>query len=169
MSMPGYGGYGLSDVLDNTPWWLEDSRKGSGHLGRCDPFGHESGDVRVLGGMSDPNRELHTWMCQNNADARYRMTCANGHTGQILRLCYAHAYQITRRMGGLCPRCAWPPRAKELDETMTWIMRQLRTERNAEERRRLLRRLEDGRAEMGDLMARGVISTGAPLRLEEIS
>ncbi len=160
---------GLGYVLDNTPYWLQDTRRSSGNgLGRCDPFGYESGDVRVMGGLRDVRHEQHLWHCENQADARYRMTCTNGHSGTVV-LCYAHVYQITRRMSQACPRCISPPRARELEETMNRIMADLVRERDPGRRRGMLQRIEDGRREMTELFERGIIRTGAPLRLEEIS
>jgi hypothetical protein len=160
--------YGLPFVLDNTPWWLEDSRRGTGNgLGRCNPFGYEDSTMGVFGGTADPAHEQHAWQCQNWADGRYRMSCQNGHAGQI-RLCYAHVYQIRRRMSGVCPACAKPPRARELEDSMNAVMGQFRT-RPRREWSQLAGHLEDLQREMNELIERGVIRTGAPLQLTEVS
>jgi len=163
--------YGLgTGVLDNTPWWVEDNRRGTERsLGFCNPFGYEDGDVRVMGGTRDPNLEPYHWQCRNYADARYNMTCANGHRGRVT-LCYAHVWMIQKRMGGVCPRCVWPPRARELDERCTYLMRQISDPRTwPDERQRMAAALEDARREMDELRERGTITSGAPLRLEEVS
>lgn len=163
--------FGLGrEVLDNTPWWLHDNRRGTERsLGFCNPYGFEDDSVTVLGGTRDPNREAYLWQCRNYAEARYWMTCSNGHRGRMT-LCYAHAWQIGRRQAGLCPRCAWPPRARELDETMTRAMRDLASPRLwPDERARLALRLRDCQAEMTELRERGTITSGAPLILTEVS
>ena len=120
---------------------------------------------------SPHQREAYAWQCRNYAQGRYRMTCANGHSG-YMRLCYGHVWMIqhhhSRAKNGLCPRCVWPPRARELDEMANRIMRDLHTAW-PDERARLASRLEDVRREMDELRQRGVITSGAPLRLEEIS
>lgn len=168
--------FGLGrQVLDDTPWWHgpgADNRRGTERsLGFCNPYGYEDDNVRVMGGLSDPNREAYLWQCRNYAQGRYRMTCTNGHTGRVT-LCYAHVWRIqhhhSRQQNGLCPRCAWPPRARELDEKATRIMREWHTAW-PDERRRLALALEDVRAEMDELRARGIITSGAPLRLVEVS
>lgn len=158
------------ETLDNTPWWIHDNRRGTERsLGFCNPYGYEDSKVVVVGGTRNPNAEAYLWQCRNYAEARYRMTCANGHEGRMT-LCYAHAWQIGRRQAGLCPRCAWPDRARSLDETITRIMREMANPRLwPDERERLAQRLRDCSAEMDELRARGAISNGAPLRLTEVS
>lgn len=160
--------YGLPFVLDNTPWWLQDSRTGTGQgLGRCNPYGYETGDMIVLGGTADPAREKHAWRCENWADGKYRMTCTAGHYG-VMVLCYAHVYTIRKRMSGLCPRCAWPDEARQLQADIDGLMSAFQSEprsRWAE----ITGRLEDRQRQMNELVARGIISSGAPLRLEEVS
>ena len=154
---------GLTE-LDNTPQRYRNTRSAGGR--HCNPFGFET-EERVLGGMQDAKYEAYHWYCTNWVDARYRVTCTAGHTG-YMDLCYGHAAQFRHRMAGICPRCAWPPRAKELKEVMDRLMGEIPyafgSERVAKHRR-----LEDARAEMNELTARGVIRTGAPLRLQEIS
>jgi hypothetical protein len=160
--------YGLPFALDNTPWWLEDSRRGTGQgLGRCNPFGYEDSRMVVFGGTADPAREQHAWMCQNWADGKYRMSCRNGHAGQMV-LCYAHVYMIRRRMNGVCPACVKPPRAREIEDTMNHVMG-LFAARPRHEWRQLQGRLEDLQREMNELIERGIITTGAPLQLTEVS
>ena len=172
--------YGLGlDLLDSTPWYLGngqfDNRRGTERsLGFCDPYGEESGDVRVMGGMSSPDREPYRWQCRNYAQGRYLMSCANGHSGIRMRLCYGHVYEITqhhsRQKNGLCPRCVWPPRARELNERADSLMKQMWLPTTwPDERQRMASHLEDVRAEMDEMRRRGVITSGAPLTLTEIS
>ena len=169
--------FGLDrDVLDDTPWWIPgaDNRRGTERsLGFCNPYGYEDGDVRVLGGTRDPGREAYQWQCRNYAQGRYRMICANGHAGTV-RLCYGHVWMIqhhhSRAKNGACPRCIWPPRARELDDKATWLMTQIQNPRTwPDDRRRMARDLEDCRAELTEMVQRGLITNGAPLRLEEVS
>lgn len=156
------------DVLDNTPWWVSDNRRGTERsLGFCNPFGYEDSDVKVLGGTRDPNLEAYQWQCRNYAQARYWMVCANGHRGRVT-LCYAHVWMISRRMAGLCPRCALPPRARDLEERCNRLQRDWYTA-YPDERPRMAQAMEDCRAELDEMRARGLITTGAPLRLEEVS
>jgi hypothetical protein len=91
-----------------------------------------------------------------------------------MRLCYGHVWMMqhhhSRSKNGMCPRCAWPPRAKELDEKMNHLMREIQDPRTWPDRRhQLAGALEDARREMDELRQRGTITTGAPLRLEEVS
>lgn len=169
--------FGLGrQVLDDTPWYIPgaDNRRGTERsLGFCNPFGYEDSDVQVMGGINDPNAESYHWQCRNFAQGRYRMVCANGHAGYV-RLCYGHVWMLqhhhSRAKNGLCPRCAWPPRARELDEKANHLMQVIQHPMVwPDERRRAASALEDVRREMDELRARGVISTGAPLRLEEVS
>lgn len=169
--------YGLGrEVLDDTPWYLDprmDNRRGTERsLGFCDPYGYES-EVQVMGGMADPGAESYAWQCRNFAQGRYKMTCANGHSG-TMRLCYGHVWMIqhhhSRAKNGLCPRCAWPPRARELNERSDHILKQIADPFLwPDERAKLGAALADIQAEMTELFQRGTISTGAPLRLEEVS
>lgn len=163
---------GRGTVLDNTPHWLEDGRTGSDRgLGFCNPYGFETDEIRVMGGLRDPRAEAYVWQCRNHADARYYMICANGHgrdRSTVMRLCYAHVYMITKRQAGLCPRCVMPPRARELEETCNHIMRELHRA-SPEGRRHMMSRLEDCRRELDEMRMRGTITTGAPLTLEEVS
>ena len=165
-------------VLDDTPWYLgdgrADNRRGTERsLGFCNPYGYEDDSTTVMGGTRDPAAEPYAWQCRNFAQGRYWMTCANGHRGRMT-LCHGHAFMIqhhhSRSKNGLCPRCAWPPRARELDERATRIMRDMAHPGCwPDERRRLNSALEDVRAELDELRQRGIITSGAPLRLEEVS
>lgn len=156
------------EVLDNTPWWVHDNRRGTERsLGFCNPYGYEDDDVRVLGGTRNPAAEPYQWQCRNYAEARYWMICTHGHRGRVT-LCYAHVYMITKRQAGLCPRCVFPPRARDLEEQANRIMREF-PEAWPDDRRRMASRLEDIRHELDEMRERGQITNGAPLRLEEVS
>ena len=159
------GPYGLPAELDNTPRWLSDRSAGVGAF--CDPFGYES-DVRVLGGVADPGREKHSWYCRNRADGRYMMTCQAGHRG-YMRLCYPHVYMITKRMNGICPRCAFPPAVRELTEAIETLTAEWFAMMPGDGRLSKGRRIEQLREELTQMYQRGEIRTGAPLRLTEIS
>lgn len=175
--MGGRDPFGIGvEVGDDTPWYIPgaDNRRGTERsMGFCNPFGYEDDRMVVMGGMRDPAAEPYPWQCRNYAQARYRMICANGHEGRV-RLCYGHAWMIqhhhSRAKNGLCPRCAWPPRARELDERANHLMRQIQDPRCwPDDRRRYAAALEDVRRELDELRERGIITSGAPLRLEEVS
>lgn len=72
-------------------------------LGRCNPYGAETGGPRrVLGGLYGPgsaatpdmglpdNVAQGEWLCTQAAQVRCRMTCECGHQGQIMELCSWH-------------------------------------------------------------------------------
>ena len=72
-------------------------------LGRCNPYGAETGGPqRVMGGLhgpasaATPEMDLpeHVaqgeWSCPQPAQVRVKMTCACGHTGRIMELCSWH-------------------------------------------------------------------------------
>jgi hypothetical protein len=169
--------FGLDrQVLDDTPWYQPgaDNRRGTERsLGFCNPYGYEDDKVVVFGGTRDPARESYQWQCRNYAQGRYKMVCANGHAGAV-RLCYGHVWRIqhhhSRTMNGACPRCIWPARARELDEKANYLMSRIGDPRTwPDERQRMARDLEDCRRELTEMVERGLITNGAPLRLEEVS
>lgn len=96
-------------------------------VGRCDPYGHESGGPRhLLGGMYGPQFEgERKWFCENPATIRARMMCPYGHKGQEMKLCQAHAIEIQKRQSGLCPPCAWPPEALQWHEVIETLQNEL--------------------------------------------
>lgn len=72
-------------------------------LGRCNPYGAESGGPRrVLGGLYGPrsaetpdaglpeNVAQGEWSCPNAAQVRARMRCRCDHVGQVMPLCSWH-------------------------------------------------------------------------------
>lgn len=72
-------------------------------LGRCNPYGAETGGPkRVLGGLYGPNSartegmhlpenvEQGEWACDQPAVIRCRMVCEHGHRGQVMELCSWH-------------------------------------------------------------------------------
>lgn len=159
---------------------------------RCDPFGAES-RVQLLGGLYP---ESHVgkimWHCSSRADGRWRMTCTGGaygerrapdgglvaayscdggHQGQVMPLCLAHVAMLRKRSAGLCPACAWPPKARALTEAM-----QARQGDIAEAARlglyaaaaRLQGTLEQLQAGMNEMVAAGLVHK-CPLRLTEVS
>lgn len=157
-------------VLDNTPWWFPGTHQsGSGHgLGRCNPYGYEK-DPSVLGGTHQIEHERLLYYCANFATARYWVVCPEQHRGQ-LALCDGHAYQFTKRMSGICPRCIWPPEARQIDADMNDCMRRISgTHPLDPERARLISHLDSLRYEMDELIRRGVIKTGGRLELVEVS
>lgn len=157
-------------LLDNTPWWVQDNRSGTERsLGFCNPYGYEDDNPVVLGGLRNPDHEAYTWQCLNYANGRYRISCVNGHTGDVMRLCYPHVWKIQQRQGGLCPRCVMPPRARELDEKANRIMRDLQDPAMRRHWAAIYSDLESVQAEMDEMRSRGLITNGAPLTLTEIS
>ena len=78
-------------------------------LGRCDPYGAETGGPRyVMGGLHGPasaatpdmdlpdNVAQGEWTCPQPAQVRVRMTCRCGHTGRIMELCSEHDETVFR-------------------------------------------------------------------------
>lgn len=72
-------------------------------LGRCNPYGAETGGPkRVLGGLYGPNSATTPgmdlpasvaqgeWPCNRQAVVRCRMFCRCDHTGQVMELCSWH-------------------------------------------------------------------------------
>jgi hypothetical protein len=72
-------------------------------LGRCNPYGAETGGPRrVLGGLYGPGSartpgmglpqsvEQGEWPCDQQAAVRCRMWCQCGHKGQVMQLCSWH-------------------------------------------------------------------------------
>jgi len=72
-------------------------------LGRCNPYGAESGGPkRILGGLYGPasarTDDMHLpesvaqgeWPCERRADVRCRMVCRCQHRGQVMDLCSWH-------------------------------------------------------------------------------
>jgi hypothetical protein len=175
--MTGRDPYGLErELLDDTPWYIPgaDNRRGTERsLGFCNPYGYEDDRVTVFGGTRSPAHEPYLWQCRNYAQGRYRMVCVNGHSGLVL-LCYGHVWMIqhhhSRAKNGACPRCVWPARARELDERCTSLMRQIADPQAwPDDRQRWASGLEDARRELTEMVERGLITNGAPLRLEEVS
>lgn len=72
-------------------------------LGRCNPYGAETGGPRrVMGGLHGPasaatpdmdlpaNVEQGEWVCRQPAVIRVKMECRCGHRGEIMNLCSWH-------------------------------------------------------------------------------
>jgi hypothetical protein len=164
MTAPSYDP-ALPYELDNTPWWVQDSEAGMGP--RCNPYGYETDDVRVLGGLRNPANEQHVWYCRNKADGRWFMTCAYGHKG-AMRLCYAHVGMIQRRMTGICPRCSHPDAYRDLEKAVHDAMRYWLT-CHPREKHGVGQRINYLTEQIDEMIRRGEIRTGAPLRLSEVS
>jgi hypothetical protein len=111
-------------TADLVPWIGPQSpgpARGGLVIRRCNPYGHgtDAGPRHLIGGLYGPQHEgRYKWECANPATVRVRMTCRHGHRGQVMDLCRPHAREIQRRQAGLCPACAWPPRALELHEAI---------------------------------------------------
>lgn len=109
---------------------------------RCDPYGAES-KIQLVGGIFPESMAGRImWHCDNAAVARFRMTCQGGrygqriapdgglvpiticdggHKGQAMPLCADHRVEIQRRQSDLCPRCAWPEEAVQLNQQITYL------------------------------------------------
>lgn len=86
---------------------------------RCDPFGHgtDRGPRHLMGGLFGTAYEgPYKWGCPNRAEGRWIMYCPYGHQGEPRHYCEAHVRMISKRMSGVCTRCALPPEARELWE-----------------------------------------------------
>lgn len=107
-------------MTDLVPWIGPQSpgpARGGLVVRRCNPYGHgtDAGPKHLIGGLYGPEHEgRYKWECLHPVAVRVRMACRNGHRGQVMDLCRPHAREIQRRQAGLCPRCAWPPKALEL-------------------------------------------------------
>jgi hypothetical protein len=85
---------------------LTDGQRGTLLLGRCNPYGAETGGPRrVMGGLHGPasatldpaampglpaNVAQGEWSCPQPAQVRVKMICACGHVGDIMELCSWH-------------------------------------------------------------------------------
>ena len=160
---------------------------------RCDPFGAES-QIRLLGGIYPENHVGRImWHCAKAADAgRFRMiceggpygirlandgqlvaayTCQGGHRGQPMPLCAGHRRMLARRQAGLCPACAWPPRARTLTEAIERAQVDMRNAARLgypDAARKLQAAGEDLQAQMNELITQGIVHR-CPLKLTEVS
>jgi hypothetical protein len=150
---------------------------------RCNPFGHETGGPKhLMGGVYDASYEgPQKWHCENPAAVRARMMCERGHKGQVMNLCRSHAIEIQRRQSDLCPPCAWPEAAVQLNEAMNFVQREISALIQegsafinqgaivrASEMQALTKQLEGYQERMTELYRSGVIQKN-PLTLTEIS
>lgn len=153
---------------------------------RCDPYGAET-RIQLMGGLYGENYlGRHMWHCDREAAATYRMTCRCAHRGQPMPLCGpglvrggdglwfphpGHAYQISRRQAGLCPKCAWPAEAVQHHEAGQHFERELRAALmtgNRDAEARIKQAMLDAGAALQELNDRGIIHR-CPLRLVEVS
>lgn len=156
---------------------------------RCDPYGRES-RIQLMGGLHPESRAsataLEIGFCPRPAEGVYRMTCRCGHRGQCMPLCGpglvqdargewyphpGHVASIQSRQAGLCPPCAFPPAARELQEAIDARMVDIARAQAAGllvARARLVGALERLREQMQELTERGMIHR-CPLTLAEVS
>lgn len=139
---------------------------------KCDPYGSESA-IRLVGGAfpaSQVGRIM--WHCPNYSDGRFRAECQRGHkSGIIMPLCYSHVRSLSERQMGLCPRCAWPVEAINLNKWIEAANRSLAAALMARDRDGAARwsgQLERLTARMTELYQIGVIKR-TPLTLAEVS
>lgn len=140
---------------------------------RCDPYGAENGQIRLLGGLAPPSQVGRImWHCENRADAGlFRMECQHGHRGEPMPLCVSHRLEIQRRQSALCTRCAFPPEAAALTKHIESAQHDLQAAFRADDRaemHRLRQKIESLGTHMTELSERGVI-VKTPLRLVEVS
>jgi len=156
---------------------------------RCDPYGRES-RIQLEGGIHPESRASATALaigfCPRPAEAVYRMICRCGHRGQRMPLCGpglvqdargewyphpGHVASIQRRQAGLCPPCAHPPAARELEEAMQARMTDIARAQAAGllvARAKLVDALDQLREQMTELAERGIVHR-CPLVLIEVS
>jgi hypothetical protein len=144
---------------------------------RCNPYGHETGGPkRLLGGLYGPDHEgPQKWFCENIATHRVVMVCGQGHRGEPMDLCDSHHAEIQYRQSGLCTRCAFPPEARGVQETITSHQQNLQElyvgQRRAWDDPKCAaerREIEAGRVRMDELWQSGRIRK-TPMRLVEVS
>lgn len=154
-------------------------------MARCNPYGYatDAGPRHLMGGMYGPEYAgkqtllkdgVHgPAVCERQAEGRYRMVCANGHTGPIMDLCPRHVAELQARCSDTCTRCVQGPGqvARGLEESMNSVMVQMADARARDDRvtlRNLATRLESLRGDMNELHARG-LTPKVPLTLVEVS
>lgn len=153
---------------------------------RCDPYGAES-QIKLMGGLY-PESYLgrHMWHCDRLAAARFRMVCPHGHRGQVMPLCGpgivrapggeamfhpGHYYEISRRQGGVCTRCIWPPEAlvaRELDLAGQRDLADAMARHDPAGQAAAKRKMIEAGQTIDELMTRGVVHR-CPLRLEAVA
>jgi hypothetical protein len=97
--------------------------------------------------------------------------CPGGHQGQIMPLCTDHRREIARRQSGLCPACAWPPRAhalQEISDGLQLAMPEAQRRGDWPQMATLTAQLDQVIAGFNELMALGLVHK-CPLRLVEVS
>lgn len=154
------------------------SRTGNTGLltGRCTVFGSDdAGPKHLVGGMYGPehNGDIH-WHCEEPSIGRFRMVCRCQHRGQVMNVCADHAGPegISKRMAGMCPPCAFPPEAAELDFESRQLSAQIGLlppwESLGVTAVRLRGRIEDIKVRMDELKEQGIIHI-CPLELVGVS
>lgn len=150
---------------------------------RCNPYGYgtDAGPKHLMGGIYGPEYAgkqvllkdgIHgPAACPEVADRRMRMVCAHGHEGPVMDLCARHASEIMSRMSDCCTRCVWPAQARGTNEALEYLMREMqqaRVDGDGPRYQRLESSFNDCKAQMDELMARGIIRK-VPLKLVEVS
>jgi hypothetical protein len=93
----------MAVIAGAAPWPATSPAAAGVSLGRCNPYGAETGGPqRVLGGLHGPGSAatpgMHLpaavaqgeWACRQQAQLRCRMVCRCQHTGQVMPLCSWH-------------------------------------------------------------------------------
>lgn len=160
---------------------------------RCDPYGAESA-IKLLGGMYPENQVGRImWHCSNRAVGRFYMECIGGRYGtrttgsglleagyvcdgghrssDSMPLCVAHRKSIARRQADLCPACAFPARARELQQALESRQADMHTAFQSGllvAAAKLGAAMDDLMMQMNELSQLGIIHR-CPLRLIEVS
>lgn len=153
---------------------------------RCDPYGAES-RIKLMGGLvNERHLGRHMWHCDREAGGKFVMVCGHGHRGQVMPLCLpglvrapsgemmyhpGHVAEISRRQGGTCPRCIWPPEAialKEADEAGQRDLADAMLRGDAAAAQRAKQKMLDAGYGIDELMTRGIVHK-CPLHLEAVA
>jgi hypothetical protein len=176
----------MPDVLDNTPWWLDNVTTKRGHEGLlvqgCEAYEQRQGEgpKHLEGGFYDL-RSLgpHVWTCKARADGLYRASCqctlglravpdgqhSLPHSKETW-LCNGHLAMIRKRGSQICPPCVHPPAELELQEAMRYtresasaLMFQpgVTVSDRALVQRKAEAKLWDLQAQLDDLVVRGIV------------
>jgi hypothetical protein len=177
----------MPDVLDNTPWWLDNVTTKRGHAGLlvqgCEAYEQRQGDgpKHLEGGFYGlEHLGPHVWTCKARADGLYRAQCEctlglrprplegqhpMPHSKET-HLCNGHLAMIRKRGSGVCPPCVHPPAELEIQQAMTFTRaaaQELIFARGATLADRALvqqkasAKLWDLQAQLDDLVLRGIV------------
>lgn len=176
----------MPDVLDNTPWWLDNVTTKRGHSGLlvqgCEAYEQRQGEgpKHLEGGFYGlESLGPHVWTCKARADGLYRAECEctrgarpvpDGqhpmpHAKQTY-LCNGHLAMIRKRGSQICPPCVHPPAELEIQEAMKYTREAaqaliLAHGVTAEDRRLVASKAEaklwDLQTQLDALVARGIV------------